>query len=70
MRLDQDMGDIATRDFAHWILSIGDNDLSCVESRGMIAIPPDLIVQSNNHPIGNIVNAAYPNLIGKCNNSR
>ncbi|KAG6670695.1 hypothetical protein I3843_Q045000 [Carya illinoinensis] len=64
-KLDQDMGDIATRDFAHWILSIADNDLSCVESRGMIAIPPDLIVQSNNHPIGNIVNAAYPNLIGK-----
>ncbi|KAG6672457.1 hypothetical protein I3842_16G058500 [Carya illinoinensis] len=57
MRLNQNMG-------------IGDGDLSCVESKGMIEIPPNLIVQSNDHPIADIVNATYSDLRDKYNNSR
>ncbi|KAG6672053.1 hypothetical protein I3842_16G038000 [Carya illinoinensis] len=70
MRLDQNMGDNATRDFANWILRMGDGNLSCVESEGMIEIPFDLIVQSNDHLIADIVNVTFPNLRDKCNNSR
>lgn len=48
MKLDQNVGDIGTIDFAQWILSISDDDLNCVESQ-TIEIQSYLNVWSNNH---------------------
>ena len=60
MRLTQNPGDIATREFAEWILKIGDGELSNSEGEALIEIPHDLLIQPGPHPFNNIVKATYP----------
>ena len=43
MRLKQNPDDIATREFAEWILKIGDGELSNSEGEALIEIPHDLL---------------------------
>jgi ATP-dependent DNA helicase PIF1 len=52
------------QDFAKWILDIGDGKVGIIEDDGCIVdIPPDLLIQSSSDPIGDIVEAIYPNLL-------
>ncbi|XP_075633581.1 uncharacterized protein LOC142606057 [Castanea sativa] len=60
MRLTQNPGDIATREFAKWILKIGDGELNNSGSEALIEIRHDLLIQPDTHPFNSIMNAAYP----------
>ncbi|KAL4598101.1 hypothetical protein ACB092_11G035000 [Castanea dentata] len=70
MRLTQNPGDIAAREFAEWILKIGDGELSNCEDETLIEIPHDLLIQPGAHPFNDIVKAAYPDFDTKFNNSK
>ncbi|KAL4626735.1 hypothetical protein ACB092_05G119100 [Castanea dentata] len=70
MRLTQNPGDIAAREFTEWILKIGDGDLSNCEDETLIEIPHDLLIQPGAHPFNDIVKAAYPDFDTKFNNSK
>ncbi|KAM4099556.1 hypothetical protein ACJW30_05G000100 [Castanea mollissima] len=70
MRLTQNPGDIAAREFAEWILKIGDGELSNSEDETLIEIPHDLLIQPGAHPFNDIVKAAYPDFDTKFNNSK
>ena len=59
MRLTQNPSDIAAREFAEWILKIGDGELSNSEGEALIEIPHDLLIQPGAHPFNDIVNATY-----------
>ena len=67
MRLTQDSGDIAPREFVEWILKIGDGELNNSESEALIEIPHDLLIQPSSHLFKDIVNATYPNFHTKFN---
>ena len=67
MKLTQNPGDIATREFAEWILKIGDGELNNSESEALIEIPHDLLIQTGSHLFNDIVNATYPNFHTKFN---
>ncbi|KAL4626567.1 hypothetical protein ACB092_05G106000 [Castanea dentata] len=69
MRLTQNLGDIEAREFAEWILKIGDGELSNSEDETLIEIPHDLLIQPS-HPFNDIVKAAYPDFDTKFNNSK
>ncbi|KAM3685737.1 hypothetical protein ACB098_11G143300 [Castanea mollissima] len=58
------------REFAEWILKIGDGELSNGEDETMIEIPHDLLIQPGAHPFNDIVKAAYPDFDTKFNNSK
>jgi ATP-dependent DNA helicase PIF1 len=52
------------KEFAKWILDIGDGKVGIIEDGECIVdIPPDLLIQSSSDPIGDIVEAIYPNLL-------
>ena len=70
MRLTQDSGDIAPREFVEWILKIGDGELNNSESEALIEIPHDLLIQPSSHLFKDIVNATYPNFHTKFNDSK
>jgi len=70
MRLQQNKGDSATKEFAQWILKIGDGELNDSESGSFIDIPLDLIIQPKTHPINAIVNDIYPELQSKYTNAK
>ncbi|KAF3973852.1 hypothetical protein CMV_002762 [Castanea mollissima] len=69
-RLTQNPGDIAAREFAEWILKIGDGELSNSEDETLIEIPHDLLIQPGAHPFNDIVKAAYPDFDTKFNDSK
>ncbi|XP_075656237.1 uncharacterized protein LOC142626302 [Castanea sativa] len=70
MRLTQNPGGIAAREFAEWILKIGDGELNNNESEALIEIPHDLLIQPSSHPFNDIVNATYPDFHTKFNDSK
>ncbi|KAK4596705.1 hypothetical protein RGQ29_014654 [Quercus rubra] len=70
MRLTQNPGDIATREFAEWILKIGDGELNNSESEASIEIPHDLLIQPGSHPFNDIVKATYPDFHTKFSDSK
>jgi hypothetical protein len=65
MRLEQNPGDNAAREFAQWILKIGEGELDDSEGEALIKIPFDLRIPHDTHPINDIVNATYPELQSK-----
>ncbi|KAL4600853.1 hypothetical protein ACB092_11G229700 [Castanea dentata] len=70
MRLTQNLGDIVAREFAEWILKIGDGELRNSEGEALIEIPHDLLIQPGAHPFNDIVKAAYPDFDTKFNDSK
>nr|XP_023912503.1 uncharacterized protein LOC112024097 [Quercus suber] len=70
MRLTQNPGDIAAREFAEWILKIGDGELGNSEGEALIEIPRDLLIQPGAHPFNDIVKATYPDFDTKFNDSK
>ena len=70
MRLTQDPGDIGAREFAEWILKIGDGELNDSDSEALIEIPHDLLIQPDSHPFNDIVNATYLDFQTKFNDSK
>ncbi|KAK4594131.1 hypothetical protein RGQ29_017994 [Quercus rubra] len=70
MRLTQNSDDIATREFAEWILKIGDGELNNSEGEALIEIPHDLLIQPGPHPFNDIVKATYPDFDTKFNNAK
>ncbi|KAK4597272.1 hypothetical protein RGQ29_015015 [Quercus rubra] len=68
MRLTQNLGDIATREFAEWILKIDDGELCNSEGEALIEIPHDLLIQPGPHPFNDIVKATYPDFDTKFSN--
>ena len=69
MRLTQNPGDIATREFAEWILKIGDGELSNSEGEALIEILHDLLIQLGPQPFNDIVKATYPDFDTKFSNA-
>jgi ATP-dependent DNA helicase PIF1 len=65
IRLEQNPGDNAAREFAKWILKIGDGELCDIEGESLIEIPSDLIIHVDTHPINDIINATYPKIQAK-----
>jgi hypothetical protein len=65
MRLQQNQGDSPAKEFAQWILKIGDGELNDNERESFIDIPFDLINQHKTHPVNDIVNDIYPELQSK-----
>uniref|UniRef100_A0A7N2MG30 ATP-dependent DNA helicase n=1 Tax=Quercus lobata TaxID=97700 RepID=A0A7N2MG30_QUELO len=63
-------GDIAAREFAEWILKIGDGELSNSEGEALIEILHDLLIQLGAHPFNDIVTATYPDFDAKFNDSK
>ncbi|XP_045820117.1 uncharacterized protein LOC123913423 [Trifolium pratense] len=52
------------REFASWILDIGDGKIGITEDgESIVEIPQDILVKSSLNPIGDIVEAIYPNLL-------
>ncbi|WJX28646.1 DNA helicase [Trifolium repens] len=52
------------REFAKWILDIGDGKIGNGEdAESIVEIPPDIVIHSLDNPIGDIVQATYPNLL-------
>ncbi|XP_075633419.1 uncharacterized protein LOC142605877 [Castanea sativa] len=70
MRLTQNPGDIAAREFSEWILKVGDGELNNSESEALIEIPHDLLIQPGSHPFNDIMNATYPDFHTKFNDSK
>nr|POF06026.1 hypothetical protein CFP56_47739 [Quercus suber] len=70
MRLTQNPSDIAAREFAEWILKIGDGELGNSEGEELIEIPHDLLIQPGAHPFNDIVKATYPDFDTKFNNTK
>ncbi|XP_059436045.1 uncharacterized protein LOC132168962 [Corylus avellana] len=60
MRLEQNPDTNTTKEFAQWILKIGDGELDDKEGEASIEIPYDLIIRHQSHPINDIVNDKYP----------
>ncbi|MCI25296.1 ATP-dependent DNA helicase PIF1 [Trifolium medium] len=51
-------------EFAKWILDIGDGKIGRVEdAESIVEIPADIAIHSSDNPIGDIVQATYPNLL-------
>jgi hypothetical protein len=63
MRIQQNRGDKPTRDFAEWILKVGDDTMANADGNSIIEIPKDLLVPGELDPIKDIVEATYPNLL-------
>jgi ATP-dependent DNA helicase PIF1 len=67
MRLDfssNSAGNEELKEFAKWLLDIGDGKVEVMEDGDCIVeIPQDLFVQSSSDPIGDIVEKIYPNLL-------
>uniref|UniRef100_A0A2N9HBD5 ATP-dependent DNA helicase n=1 Tax=Fagus sylvatica TaxID=28930 RepID=A0A2N9HBD5_FAGSY len=63
MRIQQNRGDKPTRDFAEWILKVGDDTIANADGNSIIEIPKDLLVPGELDPIKDIVEATYPNLL-------
>jgi hypothetical protein len=59
MRLQQNQGDSATKEFAQWILKIGDGELNDSEGESFIDIPFDLTIQHETHHVNDIVNEIF-----------
>ncbi|XP_050290504.1 uncharacterized protein LOC126728763 [Quercus robur] len=70
MRLTQNPGDIAAREFVEWMLKIGDGELSNNEGEALIEIPHDLLIHPGAHPFNDIVKATYPDFNTKFNDSK
>ena len=70
MRLTQNPGDTVVREFAEWMLKIGDGELSNNEGEALIEIPHDLLIHPGAHPFNDIVKATYPNFDTKFNDSK
>ena len=70
MRLKQNPGDTAAREFAEWMLKIGDGEFSNSEGEALIEIPHDLLIQPAAHPFDDIVKATYPDFDTKFNDSK
>ena len=70
MRLKQNPGDTAAREFAEWMLKIGDGEFSNSEGEALIEIPHDLLIQPGAHPFNDIVKATYPEFDTKFNDSK
>ncbi|KAL4609927.1 hypothetical protein ACB092_08G015800 [Castanea dentata] len=70
IRLTQNPCDIAAREFAEWILKVGDGELNNSESEALIEIPHDLLIQPGSHPFNDIMNATYPDFHTKFNDSK
>jgi hypothetical protein len=70
MRLQQNSDNNATKEFAQWILNLGDGELDDSEGESFIEIPNDLTIQHETHPIDDIVNAIYPELKTKYNDAK
>ena len=52
------------REFAAWILNIGDGKAGDIgDGEAVVEIPNDLLVENSGDPIGDIVRATYPDLI-------
>jgi hypothetical protein len=62
MRLEQNPDDNEAKEFAEWILKIGEEELDDSESEALIKIPSDLLIPHSTHPINDIVDAIYPEL--------
>nr|POE92119.1 hypothetical protein CFP56_29663 [Quercus suber] len=70
MRLTQNPGDIVAREFAEWILKIGDGELGNSEGEALIEILHDLLIQPGAHPFNDIVKSTYPDFDKKFNDSK
>ncbi|XP_050263851.1 uncharacterized protein LOC126708072 [Quercus robur] len=70
MRLKQNPGDTTAREFAEWMMKIGDGELSNSEGEALIEIPHDLLIQPAAHPFDDIVKATYPDFDTKFNDSK
>jgi hypothetical protein len=62
MRLEQNSDDNEAKEFAEWILKIGEGELDDSEGEALIKIPSDLLIPHSTHPINDIVDAIYPEL--------
>ena len=66
MRLRQNnMSEMETssiKDFSEWILKIGDGDFGEEDDDNKITIPNDLIIQSTENPMQDIIDSIYPDL--------
>jgi hypothetical protein len=62
MRLEQNPNDNEAKEFAKWILKIGEGELDDSEGETLIKIPSDLLIPHSTHPINDIVDAIYPEL--------
>jgi hypothetical protein len=62
MRLEQNPDDNEAKEFAKWILKIGEGELDDSEGEALIKIPSDLLIPHSTHPINDIVDAIYPEL--------
>ena len=51
-------------------MKIGDGELNNSESKALIEIPYDLLIQLGSHPFNNIMNATYPDFHTKFNDSK
>jgi ATP-dependent DNA helicase PIF1 len=65
IRLEQNPGDNAAKEFAQWILKIGAMELDDSEGEVLIEIPSNLTIHHHTHPINDIVNATYLELLTK-----
>jgi ATP-dependent DNA helicase PIF1 len=67
MRLQYSMDEVENQNlatFAKWILDIGDGKIGdIVDGEAIVEIPEDLLVKSITNPIGDIINAIYPDLL-------
>ena len=70
MRLHNDLSDaVEIREFADWILKIGDGKLGEPnDGEVMIDIPEDILMKNVQDPIASIVQSTHPNLIGELSN--
>jgi hypothetical protein len=63
MRLQQCNEDC--KDFAEWILTLGNGEVDEVDNQSNVVIPSDLLIDAGDHPIHSIVIATYPDLHNK-----
>ncbi|KAM3361987.1 ATP-dependent DNA helicase pif1 isoform X1 [Capsicum galapagoense] len=64
--IDPDLDEL--RDFANWILAVGDGRIgSSVDGIEKVPIPKDLLINESIHPISSIVESTYPDFISRCN---
>uniref|UniRef100_A0A2N9GSG7 ATP-dependent DNA helicase n=1 Tax=Fagus sylvatica TaxID=28930 RepID=A0A2N9GSG7_FAGSY len=63
MRLQQCNEDC--KEFAEWILTLGNGEVDEVDNHSNVVIPSDLLIDAGDHPIHSIVIATYPDLHNK-----
>jgi hypothetical protein len=63
MRLQQCNEDC--KDFAEWILTLGNGEVDEVDNQSNVVIPSDLLIDAGDHPIHSIVIATFPDLHNK-----